>query len=70
MMSYTWNSNNSFYIKSISVMHYEGIIFVRPTILGILALIIEFDFQIRFVIHIISILVCESREIFFKALTF
>ena len=69
-MSYTWNLDNDLSIKLASVTHYEDIIFFRPNILGILALIIKFDLQIRFVIHISMILVCEFREFFFEVLTF
>ena len=51
--------------------HFEEI-FIGFTILGILALMTEFDLQIRFVVHINTVVVCERREFFFffEAFTF
>lgn len=46
------------------MMHFEEI-FVGFTILGILALMTEFDLQIRFAVHINIVVVCERREFFF-----
>ena len=64
-MSYTWNLDNDFSIKSASVTYSEDIIFIRLAILVILALIIEFDLQITFTIHINTIVVFERRKNFF-----
>ena len=70
-MPCTWNIDNGLSIKSTSVTHSKNIIFIGPIVLGILTLIVEFDLQIRFVIHINMILVCKCREQkLFKALTY
>ena len=61
-MSYTWNLDNDFSIKSASVTYSEDIIFIRLAILVILALIIEFDLQITFTIHINTIVVFERKK--------